>query len=80
MTTYIITVKAENDIDRLLIENFSLRVFKNKKELIDAIEETGAIYKIYTLDDFIDAWNDTDDDMEVLNISQYFLGHCKIED
>ncbi len=81
MKTYLITIKASIG-SREMLEELAFKVIKDQEELLKHLNKMGLSandYSIYPMDSFIDAWNDTDSDMEVLNIQRDFIGYFNMK-
>lgn len=85
MKTVIILLKAGTGLDRRELERIEGETFDTQQELLDAIHPTGRDMflnneiQVWTQTDFMDAWNNTDDDSTELEIGKSFIGFAKIK-
>lgn len=84
MKNVIILLQAGNGLDRTDLERLD-STFDTQEELLDAIHPTAREMflnnqiQVWTETDFMDAWNNTDDDSTELEIGNTFIGFAKIK-
>lgn len=85
MKNVVILIKAGNGLDRTDLEKLFGCSFDTEQELLDAIDVDGrklfldGKIQVWKEEDFMDAWNNTDDDATELEIQETFLGFAKIK-
>lgn len=85
MKNVIILLKAGTGLDRTDLEKIQGQTFNAQEDLLDAIHSTGREMflnneiQVWTETDFMDAWNNTDDDSTELDIKISFIGFSKIK-
>jgi hypothetical protein len=85
MKKVIILLQAGKGLDRRDLEKIEGSTFDTQEELLDAIHPTGREMflnneiQVWTETDFMDAWNNTDDDSTEIEIMDTFLGYANIK-
>lgn len=85
METVIVLIQAGSGLDRTHLEKIEGESFESTESLLDSIhpEAQNMFFnnqiQIWKMTDFMDAWNDTDDDRAVLEIGDSFIGYVKLK-
>lgn len=83
--TVIILIQAGCGLGRTHLEKIEGESFEDVKSLLDRIDpKAESLFfdnqiQIWKMTDFMDAWNNTDDDQTMLEIGDSFIGHVKLK-
>ena len=84
MKNVIILLQAGSGLDRTDLERLD-STFDTQEELLDAIDPSGREMflnneiEIWEETEFMEAWNNTDDDSNELRVKNNFIGFAKIK-
>ena len=85
MKKVIILIAAGSGLDRTDLERIEGSTFDTQEDLLDAIDSDGRQMfldnkiQVWTETDFMDAWNNTDDDSNELKVHSTFIGFANIK-